>query len=139
MNENTPVYTDEKWLIWSIEHNGWWAPAERGYVHNKDDAGVYSYERACEIVAGANRDMQRPYEAMVKIEVKEKKNIETCKCENPMFGPVIVKMPYKGICVKCNLLVEFGPFDMCIDPESCKRRGDSCTGMCQLNTHHEEE
>lgn len=104
MNENTPVYTDEKWLIWSIEHNGWWAPAERGYVHNKDDAGVYSYERACEIVAGANRDMQRPNEAMVKIEVKE-----------------------------------LGPFDMCIDFESCKRRGDSCTGMCQLNAHHEEE
>lgn len=69
--DRSVVYTPEKWLIWSIEHNGWWAPAERGYVHNKDDAGVYSYEQACEIVAGANRDMQRPNEAMVKIEIHD--------------------------------------------------------------------
>lgn len=63
--------TPEKWLIWSIEHNAWWAPAERGYVENRDDAGVYSYERACEIVKNANRDLQRPNEAMIKIEIHD--------------------------------------------------------------------
>lgn len=31
------------------------------------------------------------------------------------------------------------PFAMCINPESCKLRGHSCTGACQLNTKDETD
>lgn len=54
------------WLIWSIEHDGWWAPGELGYVKRREDAGLYSYERALEIVDGANKHTgDTPNEAMV--------------------------------------------------------------------------
>ena len=63
--------TPEKWMIWSIEHNMWWAPARKGYVQMRADAGVYSYEEACEIVREANKYTSlMPAEAMVKIEIE---------------------------------------------------------------------
>lgn len=43
-----------KWLIWSIEHDRWWAPNHRGYVHSKALAGRYSYDDALAIVTEAN-------------------------------------------------------------------------------------
>ena len=59
---------EEKWLIYSLEHNGWWLPAERGYTLEKAKAGVYSYERACQIVESANiNNLDVPNEAMIKI------------------------------------------------------------------------
>lgn len=45
----------ERWLIWSNEHQGWWGPAENGYVKLFSDAGRYSFERASEIVENANK------------------------------------------------------------------------------------
>lgn len=42
-----------KWLIWSIEHDAWWAPNRKGYS-SLAYAGVYSYEDALAIVKGAN-------------------------------------------------------------------------------------
>src|SRR5690242_18633357 len=33
-------------LIWSFEHNGWWAPRESGYVENVADAGLYWLDHA---------------------------------------------------------------------------------------------
>ena len=60
------------WLIWSNEHDAWWASNERGYVKNRGSAGRYSFERACEIVFNANKhlhhNMHRPNEAMVRVE-----------------------------------------------------------------------
>lgn len=64
--EQSPVV--EKWLIYSLEHNGWWLPAECGYTLDKSKAGVYTYERACEIVESANiQNLDVPNEAMIKI------------------------------------------------------------------------
>ncbi len=64
--EQSPV--EEKYLIWSIEHSAWWCPAENGYTLEKAKAGVYSYERACEIVESANiNNLDVPNEAMIKI------------------------------------------------------------------------
>lgn len=45
---------DNKWLIWSNEHNSWWAPSRRGYVNDVRFAGRYSFEEAVEIVRSAN-------------------------------------------------------------------------------------
>ena len=37
-----------KWLIWSNEHNAWWAPNGRGYVQNRTEAGRYTLAEAME-------------------------------------------------------------------------------------------
>lgn len=42
------------WLIWSIEHEGWWKPGRRGYTQSREEAGRYTFEEASEIVASAN-------------------------------------------------------------------------------------
>lgn len=55
-----------KVLIWSIEHGAWWKPNGWGYTPNRDDAGIYSFEEASEIVARANLwETNTPNEAIV--------------------------------------------------------------------------
>lgn len=57
---------EQKWLIWSIEHNAWWAPNSRGYTPYRSAAGKYSYEEALKIVEGANiGELNIPNEAMI--------------------------------------------------------------------------
>lgn len=46
--------SDGHFLIWSIEHEAWWAPNECGYVRELDKAGVYDGQRARQIVERAN-------------------------------------------------------------------------------------
>jgi hypothetical protein len=59
---------NDKWLIWSIEHNSWWKPGGRGYTIYRELAGEYGFTEACEIVAQANIPLDaRPNEAMVKV------------------------------------------------------------------------
>lgn len=49
----SPIKT--KWYrIWSFEHNAWWAPRQRGYRQSIDEAGIYGYIEATQIVGGAN-------------------------------------------------------------------------------------
>lgn len=60
---------ETKWYVWSMEHGAWWRPAHRGYTTIKKEAGIYSYEEACEIVRGANEHQgNRPNEAMILAE-----------------------------------------------------------------------
>lgn len=62
---------EQQWLIWSNEHGGWWGPNEIGYVRLRSEAGRYSFERATQIVSGANiaiGDGKPPKEAMVREE-----------------------------------------------------------------------
>lgn len=63
-SEMTTIY-----LVWSMEHNCWWAPAHNGYVSKREEAGRYTYEQADEIVRGANEhcNPDRPKEAMIAI------------------------------------------------------------------------
>jgi len=44
-----------KYLIWSIEHNAWWAPNSRGYSTELSGAGIYERNEASKIIRGANR------------------------------------------------------------------------------------
>lgn len=46
--------TDERCLIWSFEHQGWWGRRERGYYPDIDQAGTYSVERGIQICRKAN-------------------------------------------------------------------------------------
>jgi len=63
MADNLPPV---KWLIWSIEHNAWWAPARCGYVQQRAEAGRYSWAEAAQICFDANRFKKSdiPNEAM---------------------------------------------------------------------------
>jgi hypothetical protein len=57
----------EQWLIWSHEHRAWWAANQCGYVVKRSNAGRYSFDEACLIVANANFGLEDyPHEAMVK-------------------------------------------------------------------------
>ena len=44
----------EPWVIWSFEHDAWWAPDEWGYVVTLAQAGRYTEARARAIEARAN-------------------------------------------------------------------------------------
>lgn len=72
---------EKKWMIWSIEHDAWWRPNSSGYTHHVAAAGLYSFEEALRITAGANWGQEpvvddtsegeryhrgRPLEAMVR-------------------------------------------------------------------------
>lgn len=62
------MYNQDKtqWLIWSIEHNAWWAPNEQGYTPYRSMAGKYSTEDASRIVKSANiGELNIPNEAMI--------------------------------------------------------------------------
>lgn len=76
-----------RWLIWSLEHNGWWKPNNCGYTQSIKEAGRYSYPEAREILQGANYGkFDIPNEAMVpdyvgeiKINGTEKPNEKSSK------------------------------------------------------------
>ena len=41
---------ESQYVIWSFEHNQWWAPNRQGYVSSLKNAGTYSREEAAMIV-----------------------------------------------------------------------------------------
>lgn len=59
---------DGLYLIWSIEHEGWWKPRSMGYTELRSEAGMYTYEEAYRIVESANiGEHDIPNEAMVPV------------------------------------------------------------------------
>jgi len=61
---------EQRYLIWSIEHNAWWRPHKNGYTSKVSDAGSYSETEAFGIVFYANfalkeNDRFIPDEALV--------------------------------------------------------------------------
>ncbi len=56
-----------EWLIWSIEHSGWWKPNSNGYTKKREEAGLYTFEEAKRIVKSANIHLHDvPNEAMIE-------------------------------------------------------------------------
>lgn len=45
----------EPWVVWSFEHDAWWAPNEHGYVQQLAAAGRYTEAQAVEIERMANK------------------------------------------------------------------------------------
>lgn len=67
-----------EYLVYSIEHNAWWAPESSGYTLIESKAGRYSKSEANQIVTGANRGINpgsRLNEIMV-IDLQSVKNLE---------------------------------------------------------------
>lgn len=58
---------DTKWLIWSNEHESWWAPESRGYTTSFEKAGRYNFDQAIKICRGANYLLNAPGEVKGKI------------------------------------------------------------------------
>jgi hypothetical protein len=52
--------TKRKWLVWSIEHDGWWRQKHDGYTGLLADAGRFSFEEALEICTPANYSLTLP-------------------------------------------------------------------------------
>lgn len=45
---------EQKFLIWSNEHNAWWRPNSQGYTHSIEAAGRYSLKEAISVSNQAN-------------------------------------------------------------------------------------
>jgi hypothetical protein len=45
--------TDDHYVIWSNEHNGWWKPHSRGYATGLNGAGFFTREEALMICHAA--------------------------------------------------------------------------------------
>jgi len=56
------------WVIWSYEHDAWWAPSECGYTRELIVAGVYTEARAKEIEAKANEHCQAVQEKAMPLD-----------------------------------------------------------------------
>ncbi len=46
--------SERAWVIWSEEHQAWWAPAKQGYTSSLKNAGRYTQAQAQEIEQSAN-------------------------------------------------------------------------------------
>lgn len=59
-----------EWLVWSVEHQSWWRPGERGYTPNLHDAGRYTFDHARQICREANDFLSgpNPNETMVHVD-----------------------------------------------------------------------
>ena len=44
----------QNWLIWSVEHQGFWKSGSLGYTKYADEAGAYSYSDAVGVCKTAN-------------------------------------------------------------------------------------
>jgi hypothetical protein len=55
----------ELWVIWSFEHDAWWAPRRMGYVSDLALAGRYTHEEALVIEAQANLGGRRHEHALL--------------------------------------------------------------------------
>jgi hypothetical protein len=60
-------------LLWSIEHDQWWGPGERGYTRELREAGRYPAERAQQIVARGN--LVKFHEVMIPVECAHGVNV----------------------------------------------------------------
>lgn len=55
---------ESAWLVWSNEHQQWWAPDAKGYTSKVDEAGRYTLAQACNHSHWQHK-MPRPDEVVV--------------------------------------------------------------------------
>ena len=54
----------DMYLVYSFEHNAWWAPYSMGYKDKVEEAGLYTREQAVRICRDANEFCDNPNEEM---------------------------------------------------------------------------
>lgn len=72
-HDNPIARYSRRFLIWSFEHDGWWAPNGRGYTKEIAEAGIYDFGEAFDICVKANA-YGPIYEAMVPVEQLKGRN-----------------------------------------------------------------
>jgi hypothetical protein len=68
MGEGLMTEDTQKYLVWSNEHQAWWAPNKRGYISVISKAGRYHRTAAEQICRHANAFIDKdaePHEVMV--------------------------------------------------------------------------
>jgi hypothetical protein len=56
------------YVIWSIEHNAWWAAGRQGYTRELPQAGIYGEDESRDIVERANAHRATSYECRIPVE-----------------------------------------------------------------------
>lgn len=61
---------ENKYFIWSYEHDAWWRPDFCGYSKDINEAGYYSFKDVAAICKSANLNNEEinPNEVMIHIE-----------------------------------------------------------------------
>lgn len=70
---------EAKYLVWSIEHQAWWAPRARGYTTHLAEAGRYTKNAAGAILRQANYAPHIHHEVMIPefcVTPKNRQNLE---------------------------------------------------------------
>lgn len=65
------MITQDKYLIWSHEHGGWWGPDRCGYPKRFSHAGRYTREQALQICVDAIPGTAARMRALPEIPIKE--------------------------------------------------------------------
>jgi hypothetical protein len=106
-----------EFVIWSMEHEAWWAPGSLGYAPTLDGAGIYSREDAAFIVRRAN--IVKCHEAMIPVEAligltmgaadattlaaalrRLLREVPDCDCRTPKCGhPASAHVGLDGACI----------------------------------------
>jgi len=63
-------------LIWSFEHDAWWAPDWDGYTKDVNKAGKYLYASCIKILNGGNMEKNKINEAIVPLTKYLKESLE---------------------------------------------------------------
>lgn len=62
-----PLMEPKRWLIWSLKHHGWWGSGQSRYFVDRESAGRYTFEEACECVRRSNQHgLNIPSSAMIE-------------------------------------------------------------------------
>jgi len=114
-----------EYVIWSFEHQQWWAPNERGYVVNLDRAGRYTRQDAGRIVIDSvfldevgmlyseavsqGPPNYHPYKGWVATDTQEGEKLNCPRCDGGGFAygrdrPLVWLGPgtHPGPCPVCN-------------------------------------
>jgi hypothetical protein len=78
--------SEDRYLIWSHEHHGWWGPGSCGYPKRLSEAGRYTREQALRICTGAMAGEVRSLGAFPELPVREADLLEAIEAYPYAFG-----------------------------------------------------
>lgn len=95
-----------KYLIWSVEHSGWWGPNECGYVKDPAQAGRYDALKADDICAKANVACAQGY--VNEVAIPEAKVVYTRPTHLSEVPEDFKDTPFAALIAKAGRLIECG-------------------------------
>jgi len=85
---------DEGYRIWSVEHQAWWGPNNKGYVSAWGSAGLYSDSESKEICIAANYKVLEEFRVPqnIKASLAFMKKVTAVLDSEHALGPNEIKM-----------------------------------------------